>query len=72
MKAPEVGCGIRTSAHSSSTSGIELPVGSGQPYQGSKSTFFTSPTLRVRHVNLKMETPSSTYSQASTVALRVG
>jgi hypothetical protein len=58
MKAPEVGCGIRTSAQFEfDFQGVELPVGSVQPYQGSESTFFTSPTLRVRHVNLKVETP---------------
>jgi hypothetical protein len=38
--------------------GTQLPVGnSGQAYQGTEGAFFTNPTLRVRHANLKVETP---------------
>lgn len=58
LKAPEVGCGVRASAQFElDFQGAELPIGVAQPYQGSESTFFTSPTTRVRHVNLKVETP---------------
>ena len=58
LKAPEVGGGIRTSAMvEMDFLGTQLPVGSTQPYQGSEGAFFTSPTMRVRHMNLKVETP---------------
>jgi hypothetical protein len=58
LKAPELSCGVRTSAMvEMDFQGVELPVGSAQPYQGSEGTFFTSPTARVRHLNLKVETP---------------
>ncbi len=58
LKAPEMGCGVRTSAMVElDFQGAELPVGVAQPYQGSEGTFFTSPTTRVRHLNLKVETP---------------
>src|SRR6185437_3170702 len=37
--------------------GATLPVGSGQPYFGTESAQFSSPTLRLRHAYLKVETP---------------
>jgi hypothetical protein len=58
LKAPEVGCGVRASATVElDFQGATLPVGVAQPYQGSEGAFFTSPTTRVRHMNLKVETP---------------
>ena len=58
LKAPEASCGVRTSAMVElDFQGAELPVGVAQPYQGSEGTFFTSPTTRVRHLNVKVETP---------------
>ncbi|MGH7435377.1 MAG: hypothetical protein ACRENE_06860, partial [Polyangiaceae bacterium] len=58
LKAPEVACGVRASAMVElDFQGAELPIGTAQPYQGSEGTFFTSPTTRVRHLNLKVETP---------------
>jgi hypothetical protein len=59
LKAPEVAGAIRTSAMlEMDFLGTQLPVGnSGQAYQGTEGAFFTNPTLRVRHANLKVETP---------------
>ncbi len=37
--------------------GATLPIGAGQPYYGSEAAFFSSPTFRVRHAYLKIETP---------------
>jgi hypothetical protein len=37
--------------------GSQLPVGVTQPYNGSEGAFFTNPTFRTRHMNLKVETP---------------
>jgi len=37
--------------------GTQLPVGVGQPYFGTEGAFFTNPTFRIRHMNLKLETP---------------
>ena len=57
LRAPEVS-GIRTSAQlETDFFGTPLPVGGTQPYQESEGAFFTSPTLRVRHAYLKVETP---------------
>jgi hypothetical protein len=57
MRAPEVS-GVRASAMiETDFQGTTLPVGTAQPYQGSEGAFFTSATLRVRHLNLKVETP---------------
>lgn len=58
LKAPEVCGGVRTSSQiEMDFQGTELPIGSTQPYNGSESAFFTSPVMRVRHLNLKVETP---------------
>ena len=59
LKAPELAGGIRTSAMlEMDFLGTQLPVGNGgQGYQGSEGAFFTNPTFRVRHANLKVETP---------------
>ena len=58
MRAPETEGGIRTSAMlEMDFLGTQLPIGSGQPYFGSEGAFFTNPTFRVRHFNLKVETP---------------
>ena len=57
MKAPEV-AGVRVSAMlEMDFLGTQLPVGSAQPYQGSEAAFYTNPTFRTRHMNLKVETP---------------
>jgi hypothetical protein len=57
MKAPEAG-GIRVSAQlEMDFIGTQLPIGYGQPYFGSEQAFFTNPTFRARHINLKAETP---------------
>jgi len=70
LKAPEVG-GVRGSALiETDFLGTQLPIVTGpypSPYAGSlgqgtspygtEGTFFTSPTLRVRHLYLKLETP---------------
>jgi hypothetical protein len=37
--------------------GTQLPSGNGQPYYGSEGAYFTNPTFRARHLNLKIETP---------------
>jgi hypothetical protein len=56
MKAPEFG-GIRVSGQAEMDFlGTQLPVGYGQPYFGSEAAFFTNPTFRVRHMNMKAET----------------
>jgi hypothetical protein len=59
LKAPELAGGIRTTAMlEMDFLGTQLPVGnSGQAYQGTEGAFFTNPTFRVRHANLKVETP---------------
>lgn len=57
LKAPETD-GIRTSAQlEMDFLGTQLPVGAGQPYFGSEAALYTNPTLRARHLNLKVETP---------------
>jgi len=59
LKAPELAGGVRASGMlEMDFLGTQLPVGnSGQPYQGTEAAFFTNPTFRVRHANLKIETP---------------
>lgn len=58
IKAPEAFHAVRTSALiEMDFVGTQLPVGVAQPYQGSEGAFFTNPTFRVRHMNLKIETP---------------
>jgi hypothetical protein len=58
VKAPEIGWGIRTSAQlEMDFLGAQLPIGTTQPYQGSEAAYFTNPTFRVRHMNLRVETP---------------
>ena len=52
--------------------GNEAPIGYAQPYQISENAFFTSPAFRIRHINLKVETPSSTSSSDSTGSCSVG
>jgi hypothetical protein len=37
--------------------GATLPIGSGQPYYGTEAAYFNSPTFRLRHAYLKLETP---------------
>jgi hypothetical protein len=63
MRAPETH-GIRTTAQFEfDFLGTQLPISNVSPTpgapnaSGTESTFFTSPVLRVRHLNLKMETP---------------
>jgi hypothetical protein len=56
LKAPETN-GIRTSAQlEMDFLGTQLPIGSG-PGTGSEAAFYVNPTFRVRHMNLKVETP---------------
>jgi hypothetical protein len=58
IKAPDMGWGVHASAQlEMDFLGTQLPVGVAQPYQGSEGAFFTSPTFRIRHMNLKIETP---------------
>jgi hypothetical protein len=59
LKAPEVAGEIRTSAMlEMDFLGTQLPIGNnGQAYTGTEGAFFTNPTFRVRHANLKVETP---------------
>src|SRR5439155_872191 len=55
MKAPEYN-GIRTSAQlEMDFLGTQLPPGTG-PGTGGEGAFFSNPTFRVRHANLKLET----------------
>jgi hypothetical protein len=57
LKAPEV-ASIRPSAQAEMDFlGTQLPIGNGQPYFGTEGAFFTNPTFRIRHMNLKLETP---------------
>ncbi|MDP8999853.1 MAG: hypothetical protein M3O46_07055 [Myxococcota bacterium] len=57
IKAPEA-FHVRTSALlEMDFLGTQLPVGVAQPYQGSEGAFFTNPTFRIRHMNMKVETP---------------
>ncbi len=57
LRAPETH-GIRASAKlEMDFLGTELPIGAGQPYFGSEGAYFTNPTFRIRHFNLKLETP---------------
>jgi hypothetical protein len=37
--------------------GATLPIGVGEPYFGTESSFFSSPTFRLRHAYVKFETP---------------
>ncbi|HZS37485.1 MAG TPA: hypothetical protein VFF06_11700 [Polyangia bacterium] len=37
--------------------GNQQPIGYDQPFQISEGAFFTNPTFRIRHFNLKVETP---------------
>jgi hypothetical protein len=66
MAAPEVS-GVRTSGMlEMDFLGTQLPVGNGPypaptaastAYFGTEGAFFTNPTMRIRHANLKVETP---------------
>jgi hypothetical protein len=67
LRAPEVN-GVRASAQlETDFFGTSLPVGTGpypsqlpsgySSYYGSEGALLTSPTLRIRHANLKIETP---------------
>lgn len=65
LKAPEVN-GIRTSAQLEmdflgNQPAVASSPGAGdtgtQPYYGSEGAFFTNPAFRVRHANVKIETP---------------
>jgi hypothetical protein len=63
MRAPETN-GIRTSAQFEfDFMGTQLPIANPDPSikpvspAGTENTYFTSPVLRVRHLNLKVETP---------------
>ena len=63
LRAPEVG-GVRASAVvETDFLGTQLPVANPDPAPtpvnaaGTESSFFTSPTLRARHLYLKVETP---------------
>jgi hypothetical protein len=67
LRAPETN-GIRASAQlETDFFGTSLPVGTGpypstlpsglSSYYGTEAALFTSPTLRIRHANLKVETP---------------
>ena len=37
--------------------GTSLPIGTGNAYNGTEQAFFTSPTLRIRHAMIRVETP---------------
>jgi hypothetical protein len=57
IRAPETS-GIRVSGMlEMDLLGTQLPIGTGNPYNGSENSFFTSPTLRVRHAMMRVETP---------------
>ena len=57
LKAPEF-YGVRASAQlEMDFLGTQLPVGVGQPYFGSEANFIANPSLRARHLYLKVETP---------------
>jgi hypothetical protein len=60
LKAPEV-ASIRPSAQAEMDFlGTQLPIGNNAGSQfafGSEGAFFTNPTFRIRHMNLKLETP---------------
>ncbi|HEX4457938.1 MAG TPA: hypothetical protein VIA18_08200 [Polyangia bacterium] len=57
MRAPEYH-GVRASAMlEMDFLGNQAQVGYAQAYQISESAYFTNPTFRVRHMNLKIETP---------------
>jgi hypothetical protein len=59
MKAPELLDGdVKTSGViEADFLGVQLPIGSAQPFQGTEGNFFASPTFRMRHAYLKVETP---------------
>lgn len=67
MAAPELSGGIRTTGMlEMDFLGTQLPVGNGPypaptaastAYFGTEGAFFTNPTFRVRHANIKVETP---------------
>jgi hypothetical protein len=67
MAAPELSGGIRTTGMlEMDFLGTQLPVGNGPypaptaastAYFGTEGAFFTNPTFRIRHANLKVETP---------------
>ena len=67
LRAPETN-GVRASAQlESDFLGTQLPVGAGpypstlpaglSSYYGTEGAYFTNPTFRVRHANIKVETP---------------
>ena len=57
LKAPEF-YGVRASALiEMDFLGTQLPVGAGQPYFGTEANFIANPSLRARHLYLKVETP---------------
>jgi hypothetical protein len=57
MKAPETKWLRASGVLEMDFEGATLPIGSGQPYFGSESAFFNSPTFRLRLAYLKLETP---------------
>lgn len=57
LKAPEF-YGVRASAVlEMDFLGTQLPVGAGQPYFGTEAAYVANPSLRARHLYLKVETP---------------
>ena len=57
LKAPEFH-GVRATAQlEMDFLGTQLPVGAGQPYFGTEANFVANPSLRARHLFLKVETP---------------
>jgi hypothetical protein len=64
MAAPELPCGVRTTAMlEMDFLGNQQPIGNGPyptgtpAYNITEGAYFTNPTFRVRHMNLKVETP---------------
>ncbi len=57
LKAPEFH-GVRATAQlEMDFLGTQLPVGAGQPYFGTEANFIANPSLRARHLYVKVETP---------------
>ncbi len=57
LKAPETSFLRANGVLEMDFEGATLPIGQGQAYYGTEATFFNSPTFRVRHAYLKLETP---------------
>jgi hypothetical protein len=57
LKSPETAWFRASGVLEMDLEGATLPIGVGQPYDGTEGAFFSSPTLRVRHAYLKFETP---------------